>query len=499
MVHANTGYSKFRYFFAIFILIGVTLIAIASAVVGEQFFIAVIMAVVICVVLSLFSSSQLAFMAIFFSTLIVYRWDIGLFQLSLYRIFLGLAILRMFIERRRLFVDRMFVLISVLILWDIVGILASENTRSGIQFVVQELEFLLAYFILLNTATNLATINRYLKAFVASTGIAIALGYWQWLNAFVLHRPFQWPLWQYTRLAEDAKWLGVMGAWSVGVERVTSVIGDPANFAILLGLSISIVFGLLIGPSQPRSMSLFLYVYLCLALGILVATGGRIGQASTILSFGIFGLLALQKKWVSVFRRRKLARIAILTIVGAAILLYVSQVFFNYNLVGQVWTRIVGDVLNFGVSSEGYGSSIGRRFYQIKEGLLAWSLSPIWGVGTGGISSRVDVLGVHNTWILRLAQNGVIGFLIVSLITLEIVRIPSQIARKLSVVDKLSLQQYSWTFVFVNILPILVFQLLIAWMFWGYWWQPFYIIVMALIGASYRVIQRIDTVQFAPE
>lgn len=436
--------------------------------------------------------------AIATSSLIVYRWDIGVGQLSLYRIFLLLYIFRLcilyFTRRARPRVDTMLLLLAMLVVWDILGALYSADSHRGLRMAFQEVEFLLAYFAVLNSGSSLRTLAMQTKAFIVSVVLAIGFGFWQWLNVFVWKRPFQWPLWQYVRIDEEARWLGVTGVWSPGVERVGSVLADPANFAILLALSLLVIITFIFWERQiSTSNILFLF-----GAGIMLfASGGRIGLFNSLI--GVIVLLIflfrVSRHFPSGSSDSKILWIvALLFGVGIGSLI-LSRYVWGYDLWGELYERISTDVSFLGVYDDGRGSSLGRRLFLLRMGLKAWAASPLLGVGTGGLLAAYGILGVHNTWVLRLAENGIIGFAIVASITFLVLKKAVTLFLKIqepavsSVL--LSREDAKWAVAFIYSAPVLAIQLLIAWMLWGYWWQPFYILVMAWLVMADDIVRSV--------
>ena len=432
------------------------------------------------------------------SSLIVYRWDVGIGQVSIYRVLLVLCVFRLYVlyftHQIRLKIDVILFLLVMLVTWDVLGALYGADLRRGLHMALQETEFVLMYFVVLNSVSSLRILAMQVKAFVGSAALAIGFGIWQWLNVFVWRRPFQWPLWQYVRIDEGAKWLGVTGAWSPGVERVGSVLADPPNFAILLGLALLIVIAFIY---FQKRMTLVNVLFLFGTGLMLFASGGRIGLFNSLLGIVLLLILLIRHSRYFPFRisGSRIVLVFVFVLLAGTGSVLLSKYIWGYDLWSELYERISRDISLLGVYDDGSGSSLGRRLFLIQRGLKAWANSPLLGVGTGGLLSAYGILGVHNTWVLRLAENGIIGFAIVTSITLlvlEKVVVLYRMIRKPSLSTTLLAQtEARWATAFIYSAPVLLIQLFIAWMWWGYWWQPFYILSMALLVVASNIVYSI--------
>ncbi len=491
------------------VLVGiVSIVTGVFTVFGGRWVIVLILLLTSVQVFSGIRTSWLVGLAIAMSSLIVYRWDIGVAQVSIYRLFLLISAVQIaksgLLGRRRVRQDDVLLLLAAMLAWDMIGILYSNNPRRGVQFVAQETEFIVAYFVIINAAHSLRDLSRLVQSFLVSVSIAMAFGVWQWLNVFVWEKPFQWPFWQYVRLDENAKWLDVTGAWAPGVNRVSSVIGDPANFAILLALGIALVLTHMI---LTQRITIGALLFLLGASAMLLASGGRIGLINTVVSVVLLVIwvrpLSKQRKGsddVAPKRRINVFFIVLLAIM-AVVSVWLSQHYLGYDLWEGLTRRSSQDIRMLGVYDDGSGSSLARRLYLMRVGMVAWSRSPLLGIGTGSLLSRFGIQGVHNTWVLRLAENGIVGFFIIVAIAWKIIR--NAIVARRSLRRKWSENDANnnqiWAVTFIHAAPVLVVQLLVSWALWGYWWQPFYVIMLALLGVAYRQALRFPGVNEVQE
>ncbi|MHB0875281.1 MAG: hypothetical protein ACYC5O_04445, partial [Anaerolineae bacterium] len=198
----------------------------------------------VALVLALNGSHRLLVCALLLSSLTVYRWDVaGIGQLSPYRLFLLLALLRLVLEAargRRLAADPLFCVLVGMCLWDGVGLLYSQRSSEGLRVVLQEVEYPITYFVVANVLVTPRRLAAAFRAFMVSVLAAVGLTFWQWVDVTVRgNYSFQWPLWQFTRLAERAWLLGVVGTRDASsvYDRVSSVLGDSINFSNLTAVA----------------------------------------------------------------------------------------------------------------------------------------------------------------------------------------------------------------------------------------------------------------------
>ena len=144
-------------------------------------------------------------------------------------------------QQRRVLRRHAFFIIVGMIFWDAVGIIYSDNKDKGTRLVLQEMEYPLTYFVVTNCVRSIKDTKHAIAALYCALILCILLTFWQWYNVFFLTQlDFQWPLWDYTNLAERASLMGVVSKRGEleDVDAASSVMGDRINFSNFCGVGI---------------------------------------------------------------------------------------------------------------------------------------------------------------------------------------------------------------------------------------------------------------------
>ena len=211
--------------------------------------------------------------------------------------------------------------------------------------------------------------------------------------------------------------LGLLGAEGEPAARLGLGYGteldDPNDSAYILCWGIALVASMLL-RSQGWMRRLGLAILLVLMLLTLIATGSRAGAVVAVVT--VLGLLYALRKELKLVR---LSLFLILVFVPAAYVLYTGPSVFRgpsqriYSL-----KDIPGKIRGRHLSELQKVRSLDTRIPASRAALEIWWENPIWGVGTGSftglVQDRVDrprfpSVSTHNTYLLLLAENGVIG------------------------------------------------------------------------------------------
>ncbi len=479
----------------IMIVTSLLLVTIVSVLLSVNNYVAfaVIAVLVATPIAASMSNTQLAVLGVLFSSLFIYRWDIGLFQLSIYRIILVLLLSKLFFGLRprysNLRIDLLSILIGLTIVWDIIGAIYSPTPLRGLQLVSQEIPWIVTYFVIVNSVYSTTDASFLVKAFIGSVLIAVTLGFMQWIYVFILRIPFSWPLWQFVKIAEDASKLEIVGERSAGLFRVTSVIGNASAFSQLLSFAIVVVLSGIFLQKRRKSRLLLTVLLGCLFAALLV-TWGRAGILGTV--FGVVLLIVSFPGSSFVKISQRLLAVILIVVLSLVVVSSISRLFPSYDVIGGLVNLTVQDVRDFSslsVNNATSAESFLRRIYLERVALAAWESSPLVGVGTGGLRAFGGIDGVHNTWLLRLGENGILGFFFLTSMYIQMGRLAFRkwhLARANR--GTFSSQEF-WYVAFCASSPVLLAQLVLFSLTWGYWWQPFYTILVAFFGLpSYLMV-----------
>lgn len=464
--------------FAFAIFVGILICASDRS----SYFVLTLTAIVL--VLSVFNSTKLGFIAIVLSSLTVYRYDIGVGQLSPYRILISMAFLRLLLEkifgRSTLRNDKIFWLLILMILWDSIGIIYSTLPNRATQLVKQQLEYPITYFVVLNVCQNRVSLSLCMKGLVISIFIAVGFGIYQWLSVFVFKIPFEWPLSQFIKLSEDAWLLGIVGERSLGVERAISSLGDPISFSNLLAVGVII---LLAYKSVKRTSHLpfvhdGLHLMSFIPLGLMLfASGSRQGIIAAMVGGAVFLCQLMSKRKIN-----RIKGLILLAVISLLIILSLplSKALFRYNIWEMFWGRTIIDLTT--LSDRFGGGSFAPRVFSQLDSIKIGLAHPLLGTGTGSIR-----FGSHGQFVDKFAENGIIGLIILLLFYYYL-------WKRAKFISGVKIVPISADNTIASILSITAIPLFTMWLFfsftYGYWFQPFYIIIPAFISSAYYLTKR---------
>ena len=430
----------------------------------------------------------LLWIAVATGTLTVYRWDVvGLGQLSLYRAFLLIALASLLIDRawgRKLKIDPIGVLLVGMCIWDLIGAQYSPRPALGSRIAFQEVEYPLTWLLVINAVESQRQVAGMLRAFMLSVLLGLVLTGWQWLAVFVWKVPFQWPLWELTRLPERARWLGWVGARDAALpyDRVSSVLGDSINFANVAAVGLCLALAWLatrkrLVPSPVLRWSFL--ATLVMAPLLTLASGSRGGPVALVA-----GMLFVPSE----LRRRFLNPKLVGGFVTAVVLVLVVPGVMGYNksLIGMYVGRVQDDWRRIH-TSEG---AMGGRLTAQTDAIGVWGDNPLLGVGEAGLPD-----GTHSQLADNLAENGLWGGVLVVGFYLFWYEFGVRRLRR-NAEDRRTRPELA--LLGTAAVPLFVIWLVFSFTY-GYWYQPFYVFIPALMVAAAAALDGLPHAAVSPE
>lgn len=192
---------------------------------------------------------------------------------------------------------------------------------------------------------------------------------------------------------------GLMGTHSIaGRVRYRGVLQDPNELAVALVSGLALLFGLWLRSGKRRWARLSFFTFLAVAWAV-KETGSRSGQ------LGFVGMLTVFLFWRY---RWKIAFVLIPLMVPGLLL-----------------------VAKGGSDRGDAGQSTEDRYEAWRVGFEIFRESPIWGVGYGQFNAYHH-LTAHNTYVLVLAELGVVGAFIFSMLMWISIKTPLTALRRYS-------------------------------------------------------------------
>lgn len=360
---------------------------------------------------------QLSVVHIFFyllilsSPLLAYRYDVGLLQVSLSRLFLVLGLLaliaRQLLSGRIKFVnDRWMIPLFFLLLSKVISLFYASNLTVAMRDVFVFIEHILYYYFAIMIVQDWPTLKKGLNLYILSAILPICLGIYQ-LIGFLNQTPYPLPFQNYLAIAPDNLRIvthiwGSGQASSFGLNRISASFADPNTFGIFLVLISSFTIPVFLKNYKPWLKMLILSYFTIMMIEVLLTMSRSAVLISLVMIITVMFITNKQSFKKAFARKRKQYGIAFV-LIGSIFCFWVINSFTAIHVIDAFIERSNQD-------SAKIGGSMARHLASIPISLEIAYEHP-WGYGkiTEGWG---EYRHIHFAYFLYvLVHNGILAFL----------------------------------------------------------------------------------------
>lgn len=356
------------------------------------------------------------YLLILSSPLLAYRFDVGLLQVSLSRLFLILGLLALISRqilsgRIKFFNDKWMIPLLFLLLFKVISLIYASNQTFAIQDVFVFIEHILYYYFTIMVLQDWSTLKKGLNLYILSAVLPVCLGIYQ-LAGFLNQTPYPLPFQNYLAIA-PANLRITTHIWGYTPEthlglrlnRISAAFADPNTLGIFLVLISSFVIPVFLKNYKARLKILIMFCLLVMQIELFLTMSISAVLISLVMIITMMFITKLQTKhsFKKLFAIKREQRIIAFVLIELIVCFWVINSFTPLHFIDTFVSRWNQDIT-------GVKGAMPMHLKSIPIGLEIVSKHP-WGYG----KITQEWSGYYYThfsyFLLTLVENGILAFL----------------------------------------------------------------------------------------